>query len=43
VPYPYILLGKFKKRSINIIMGRQLRIEYPDALYHIMSHGNGFQ
>ena len=24
-------------------MGRQLRIEYPDALYHVMSHGNGLQ
>jgi len=24
-------------------MGRQLRIEYPGAIYHIMSHGNGFQ
>ena len=24
-------------------MGRQLRIEYPGALYHVMSHGNGFQ
>ena len=24
-------------------MGRQLRIEYPGALYHVMAHGNGFQ
>ena len=24
-------------------MGRQLRIEYTGALYHVMSHGNGFQ
>ena len=24
-------------------MGRQLRIEYPGALYHVMSHGNGLQ
>ncbi len=24
-------------------MARQLRIEYPGAFYHVMSHGNGFQ
>ena len=24
-------------------MGRQLRIEYENALYHVMAHGNGFQ
>lgn len=24
-------------------MGRQIRIEYAGALYHVMSHGNGFQ
>ena len=24
-------------------MGRQLRFEYPNAFYHVMSHGNGFQ
>lgn len=24
-------------------MSRQLRIEYPYAFYHVMSHGNGFQ
>jgi len=24
-------------------MSRQLRIEYPGAIYHVMSHGNGFQ
>jgi len=24
-------------------MARQLRIEYEGALYHVMSHGNGFQ
>lgn len=24
-------------------MGRQLRIEYPGAMYHVMAHGNGFQ
>jgi len=24
-------------------MGRALRIEYPDALYHVMADGNGMQ
>ncbi len=24
-------------------MGRQIRIEYENALYHVMAHGNGFQ
>ena len=24
-------------------MVRPLRIEYPGAMYHVMSHGNGFQ
>ena len=24
-------------------MGRQRRIQFPGALYHVMSHGNGFQ
>ena len=24
-------------------MPNQLRIEYPGAFYHVMSHGNGFQ
>ena len=24
-------------------MARTLRIEYPGAMYHVMSHGNGFQ
>ena len=30
-----------KISGYNIFMSRQLRIEYPGAYYHVMSHGTG--